>query len=192
MDKKSLPQYEHLRKLCQSVETTFGVALSTPKQFEVLADSIYEHTGILLSPTTLKRIWGYLNEPVVPRTSTLDVLARYCGWVSFEAFTTEDTPEIESGNVGSRFLRVDKNLRRGERVKLMWPPARVCLIEYCGGGNWRVVASEGTRLAPGDTFNCMLIVEGEPLYLDNLVHEGCRPGVYVCGRRSGVKFIKEV
>ena len=29
---------------------------------------------------------------------------------------------------------------------------------------------------------------GEPLYLDNLVHGDDRPGVYVCGRKSGVTF----
>ena len=81
-------------------------------------------------------------------------------------------------------------MKRGERIRLMWPPSRVCEIEYLGERRLRVVASEVTRLSPGDTFSCALIVSGELLYLDNLVHGTDRPGAYVCGRRSSVTFLK--
>ena len=38
------------------------------------------------------------------------------------------------------------------------------------------------------TFECGLIVEGEPLYLDNL-RQGTRPPIaYICGKKSGVNF----
>ena len=51
-----------------------------------------------------------------------------------------------------------------------------------------VTASEKTRLKEGDTFECCLIVEGEPLYLDNL-RQGNRPPIaYICGKKSGVNF----
>lgn len=196
MAKKNLSGNEsaldRLQELCRRVEDTYGKPVKTANQFETLAISIQERTGTLFSATTLKRIWGYLNENVEPRISTLDVLARYCGWESFAAFVADDSRETESGNVGGKSLRADKDVRRGERVRLMWNPGRVCVIEYTGGGSWRVVSSEGTRLNPGDTFRCMLIVAGEPLYLDNLVHEGCKPGVYVCGRRSGVDYTLDV
>lgn len=137
---------------------------------------------------TLKRLWGYLDEQVRPRRSTLDVLARFCGWRDFDDFAVGNIPEIESGNVGNATIRTGENISRGERVRLFWPPSRVCLIEYTGGFDWKVVEAEGTRLLPGDTFRCALIVSGEPLYLDHLIHEGSRPGVYVCGRKSGITF----
>ena len=35
------------------------------------------------------------------------------------------------------------------------------------------------------------IAEGEPLYLYNLIHDGKPSGVYVCGRRSEITFIRE-
>lgn len=188
MDKKNISDVSagQLKGLCESVERTYGKPVTTPLQFEALADDIFRRTGTRMSPTTLKRLWGYLKEPMTPRRSTLDVLARYCGWQDYVDFTDGNSPEIESGNVGANVISAERDMQMGERVRLMWPPSRVCEIEYLGERRWRVVDSEGTRLSPGDTFSCALIVSGEPLYLDRLVHGDARPGTYVCGRTSGV------
>ena len=190
MDKQNIPDISgrQLKDLCSRVKQTYGKPVSTPLQFEALADDIFRRIGKLISPTTLKRLWGYLHEPMTPRRSTLDALARYCGWNDYEDFFAGNIPEIESGNLGTNVIRADKDLKRGDHVVLMWPPSRGCDVEYLGERRWRVVASEGTRLSPGDMFSCALIVSGEPLYLDSLVHGDDPPGVYVCGRKSGVTF----
>lgn len=181
-------RYERLRS---EVETSAGIKPSTPKEFELLSEAISRRTAVLLSPTTLKRIWGYLNEPVNPRPSTLDTLARFCGWRDYEQYLLTGKPEIESGNVGAKVLRAGEDIRPGERVRLFWNPARVCEIEYLGKLEWKVVEAEGTRLRPGTTFRCPMIVAGEPLYLDNVAIEGAREGVYVCGRKSGISFERQ-
>lgn len=178
--------YSHL---CREVETTANIKASTPKEFESLSEAIQRRTGILLSPTTLKRIWGYLDEPVTPRRATLDVLSRFCGWSDYNHFLIGCNPDIESGNVGSSTIRADENIRPGERVRLFWNPSRVCEIEYLGNLEWKVVESERTRLKPGDTFRCPMIISGEPLYINLFAKDGNRPGVYVCGSRTGVTFL---
>lgn len=66
--------------LIRRVETSFGKAVVTARHFDELRESINVRTGVLLSATTLKRLWGYLDEPVEPRQHTLDVLCRYAGW----------------------------------------------------------------------------------------------------------------
>ncbi len=182
---------DKIKVLRDRVEEAFGGRVLTPIRFDALSQSIFERTGVLISATTLKRLWGYLNEPVTPRRSTLDVLARYCGWTDFDTFGSGERSDIESGNLGASTIRADRDITPGDRLRLMWAPDRVCVIEYDGDLRWHVTASEGTRLAPGDSFRCGLIVNGEPLYLDDLKHEGQKPGVYVCGRRSGVTFIRE-
>lgn len=190
MDEKNISANESdaLRNLCRRVEESAGILAETPRHFETIVDAVFQRTGTLLSPTTLKRIWGYLNEPTTPRRSTLDTLARFCGWKNYAHFLSGDNPEIESGTVGTRVVRADSGLMRGTRVRLMWPPSRVCVIEYLGNRKWCVISSEGTRLKPGDKFSCAMIVDGEPLYIDNLEKQGANVGVYVCGRRSGVTF----
>lgn len=179
---------ENIKKLCQRVEETAGMAIVKARDFDRLVMLVFERTGSLLSPTTLKRLWGYLNENTVTRRSTLDLLAQYCGWHNYDEFLSGDRPEVESGFVDVKVLNAEIDLKRGSVVKLMWHPSRVCDIRYLGGGSWEVLRSEGTRLAAGDTFKCPVIMSGEPLYLDSLVHEGENRGVYVCGRRNGVRF----
>lgn len=190
MDKKSnTGAIEKNRKLLRlRVEETANMKATTPKEFEKLSEAIFSRTGVLLSPTTLKRIWGYLDEPVTARRSTLDVLSRFCGWRDYDHFISGMTPDIESGNVGSKTIRAGENIRPGERVRLFWNPSRVCEIEYLGNLEWVVVEAEGTRLEPGDRFRCPLIISGEPLYLDNLTKDGTHAGAYVCGSKSGVTF----
>lgn len=188
MDEKEKCRPEELKELCRTVESAAKIAASTPKEFELLSQAVFRRTGVLLSSTTLKRLWGYLDEPVTPRRSTLDTLARFCGWPGYAQFLIGKTPDIESGNAGGKVIRAGNNIRLGERVRLFWNPGRMCLIEYLGNLDWEVVAATATRLTPGDRFRCAMIVSGEPLYLDNLVKDGNRPGVYVCGRRTGVTF----
>lgn len=80
------------------------------------------------------------------------------------------------------------NLRKGDRVRLTWLPDRTCDILYEGSLSFRVTNSSYTRLQTGDTFHCSLIIEGEPLYLDNLQQQEQPPVVYVCGKKSGVYY----
>lgn len=190
MDAKDdrLRQYEMTRRLRMEVERAFGAEIKTPKQFDALRDSIHVHTGVLLSTTTLKRIWGYINESVATRRTTYDVLASYAGWSDADKFENGQEADIESGPLASLHIDVARDLRVGHHVRVMWHPGRMCLLKYRGNLQFEILAVEGSRLCVGDTFTCALIVAGEPLYLDNLVHDNRRVGVYVCGRRNGIKF----
>ena len=69
-----------LNLLKLEVERTFGRKLKEARDFEELSHLLLSHTRERLSPTTLKRFWGYLkNEEVQTRPHTLDVLARFVG-----------------------------------------------------------------------------------------------------------------
>ena len=70
----------------------------------------------------------------------------------------------------------------------MWHPDRVVTIRHDGYEVFSVVESVNSKLSAGDTFRCGLIVEGEPLYLSQLIHEAGEPMSYVCGSEGGVKF----
>lgn len=178
-----------IRLLCREVERTFGHSSLTPRLFDALSRSIMQHTGILLSPTTLKRIWGYIDEGVTPRQSTLDVLALYAGWQSFSHLIGGSASDRESG-VTTAGIDVARDLTPGDSLRLFWNPGRMCEIVYLGGSRFRVAASIATRLQPGDTFSCHLIISGEPLYLDTLTcSDGTVCSAYICGRKSGIRFL---
>ena len=57
------------------------------RPFNEVPQEIIKGTRERLSPTTLKRLWGYLkNENVNTRPHTLNVLARFVGYKSFDDF----------------------------------------------------------------------------------------------------------
>ena len=80
-----------ITQLRRKVEETFGQEIKTPKDFENLSQAVGDITKNYISATTLKRMWGYLTEPVTPRRTTLDVLAQYVGYKDWDAFTQEET-----------------------------------------------------------------------------------------------------
>jgi hypothetical protein len=89
-------QEKTLAKLRESVEGVVERKMKTPKDFEFLSECIFEKFHERISPTTLKRLWGYLPETTTPRKSTLDILSMFVGfdnWKEFTEFTegTEDT-----------------------------------------------------------------------------------------------------
>ena len=183
--------YEQLRT---DIETALKKKLQTPKDFEFLRERIYARLHILVSRTTLMRLWGYVDEEVTPRKGTLDILSKFLGyrdWLQYQENACL-AKEQQSSPVMSRKLSVKSDLYIGERLRLTWQPGRVCDVEYLGNQSFRVIASENTRIQPGDTFQCSLIIEGEPLYLDNLRKgdgsSSAETIAYVCGKKTGVNF----
>ena len=51
-------------QLCIDIERAIDKELHTPKDFEYLRERIYERLHLLVNSTTLKRIWGYLDDNV--------------------------------------------------------------------------------------------------------------------------------
>lgn len=181
-----------IARLREAVERTLGRSMRTPKDFEQLSGAIQGRLGVILSRNTLRRLWGNMQDVEQPRRSTLDFVARFLGYTDMEAFTVQAGKELSdtSNPVMTRKIHVGTELRKGDRLRLTWLPDRVCDIEYNGSLHFSVVASENTKLKAGDTFLCGLVIEGEPLYLDEL-QRGSEPGVsYVCGKQGGVRFEK--
>ena len=188
---QQIETYELLRS---EVEAALKKKLCTPKDFEYLRERIYARLHTLVSRTTLMRLWGYIEKDVTPRKGTLDILSKFLGYKDWESFqeNTMLPKEQQSSPVMSRNLSVNTDLCIGEKLRLTWQPGRVCDVEYLGNLSFRVIASENTRIQPGDTFQCSLIIEGEPLYLDNLRKgdgsSSAETIAYVCGKKTGVNF----
>ena len=179
-----------INQLCKEIETALNHKIKTPKDFDLLRENIYARLHVLVSRTTLMRIWGYLSEDVTPRVGTLSILAKFLGYSDWEGYCKNALlpKEQQSSPVLNRRLSVASALDPGDCLRLTWQPDRVCDIEYIGNLTFRVMASQNTRLHKGDTFQCSIIIEGEPLYLDSLI-QGDAPAIaYVCGKKSGVGY----
>ena len=91
-----MDELEHLR---EDVEQKAGRRMTVHGDYKYLAGLIFEALHMQISPTTLKRLWGKLDEAVVPRRSTLDILAQFVGaedWTNFCKRLASETPEGET------------------------------------------------------------------------------------------------
>ena len=84
-----------------------------------------------------------------------------------------------------------KKLELGYKVNIKWLPDRKLLVEHLGGGKFRVLKSINSKLSVDDTFECPQLIEGERLYVGNLIHhtkegETVGPINYVAGKLSGI------
>ena len=176
-------------KICREIERETRHQMQTPSDFEWLEEHVWARTKETVSASTLMRLWGY-RKGVAPRRSTLDVLARYLGYADYITFCNwapASSDEPQSDEVVARHLRTEE-LEPGARVELTWHPDRRCVVRLEKDGIFKVLTAENTKLSVDDTFECSLIVEGEPLYMSRLVHEGRPPMVYVAGKVDGVHF----
>lgn len=179
--------------LKEKTEWVAGCKMCTPRDFDFLAKSIYNETKKMLSPTTLKRFWGYLRETENQRPSqtTLNVLSQFVGYIDFETFCKY---QQQNGECSSDFLRNNtlqtKSLCKGDKLKLMWEPDRCITIQYIGLCMFKILESKNSKLSVNDIFICERIVENTPLLLSNLIHENSDPLNYICGRNGGVKYFQ--
>jgi len=94
--------------LKKEVEHVVGHELREARDFEKLSQVLLKGTRERLSPTTLKRFWGYLkNESVQTRPHTLNVLAQF--WAIKVLMTSARMP------VRQQKRRVASLLRNGSQ-----------------------------------------------------------------------------
>ncbi len=76
--------------------------------FEKLSELIFQETGISLSISTLKRVWGKVKYDSVPTATTLNTLAKFSGYESWRGFCSQidnitvpkqpDIPPVKRGS----------------------------------------------------------------------------------------------
>lgn len=83
------------RLLCRAVERHLNRECKAPSDFKWLSKKIEERTHEYVSHTTLMRLWGYLPS-VSTRTGTLDILARFLGYMGYDDFCRQQptTPSL--------------------------------------------------------------------------------------------------
>ena len=175
--------------LKQAVERKYGSKPASTAAFVRLSEEMDEP----VSPSTLKRIWGYVGMQVEPRKTTLDLLARYAGFRDYRAFL-EDLQTTKMASSGYfNATRLDAAaLQKGDTVQIGWRPDRVVSLCYLGDRRFRVTASEHSKLQPGDEFEAASIVKGFPLILPSILRDGQETESYIAGRDGGIVLIKTV
>lgn len=76
----------------------FGRTLESTTDFDALSGSIQKNISESISPSTLKRVFGYVKYGMTPSATTLSILARYVGYSGWSDFCKNyDLPEKHKG-----------------------------------------------------------------------------------------------
>lgn len=79
----------------------------------------------------------------------------------------------------------------GSQLQLAWLPDRVIFLEYLGGNRFVVRESQNSSLRPGDSFECLQMTVGRPLYMDRFRRAGSLSETrYVAGERNGLTSVQ--
>ena len=179
---KTSPEIAELK---HRIETNLKRKMKTPTDFIFLSGAVFERTRETMSPTTLKRLWGYVDGADQTRNSTLEILSQFLGFNGWDQFIEEINKDNGSDKVLSPHIDV-KELNVGDKVKVSWRPDRRCTFRYLGEQQFEVEAAENSKLKVGNTFYCSLFILGEPLYLAQLVQGKNPPVDFVVGNKDGL------
>ena len=179
---KTSPEISELKK---RIEDNLKRKMRTPNDFIFLSGAIWERTHETMSPTTLKRLWGYVDGADTARNSTLRILSRFLGYDGWEAFQEHIANDSGSDPILSPHIKAE-DLAIGDRVFVSWKPDRRCTFRYLGDTQFIVEQAENSKLKVGDTFYASLFILGEPLYLTDLVQGKNPPVAFVVGNRDGL------
>ena len=186
----NIPEITALRS---RVEEKYGEPLETHNVFILLVGAIEAEVREHVSESTLERMWGYsTREAAYISLRTLNVLSRYVGASSWKGFREDlkTSSQVESEEFSGDSI-VTAALSAGKRLQLGWLPDRMITVEYRGMNRFVVIESLNSSLRPGDSFECLQIQVGRPLYLDRFRRTGADGEArYVAGERSGLTLVK--
>ena len=106
MRKRYTVDLEELERLKKEVENFICHPLSSPDDFERLAATLKKEGCGYVSPTTLKRVWGYIKdtgEDYSPSAYTLRALCILIGFKDMEEFSASAFP-IQSKEYTGNFI----------------------------------------------------------------------------------------
>ena len=180
-------------QLRNDIEKYIGQALHSPADFQLLIKHIWIKQHIVMSLSTIKRLWGYVESNGAPRLSTLNTLAQFLDFADWQTYLValELQGGIESAMYTGEGIQT-ADLQVGDRIAVTWQPNRQCTFRYLGDNQFVVEVSKNAKLQRGTTFSAVRFTIGHPMYLDNILLNDGTHTSYVAGKRNGLTSVTKI
>ncbi len=163
------------------MEKQCGRKIKYSADCEYLALDIESLTGEHIGVNTIKRLLGFIKDEHNPRTTTLDIIARYLGCETWDQLRQLDRVFASSSFTGKRKEVIVRQLEHGRRIRIMYYPKRIVDIEYLGDCHFIVLKSENSKLQQGDQLILTHIIEQYPLLVSDVIRDGESLGSFSTG-----------
>lgn len=173
------------------IEAKFGQSVRYSKDCEALAIDISSNTSHTVSGTTIKRLMGFVKGIQEPRLYTLDALAEYLGYPSFEDLIKEFDTSAYSDFVEIESLGI-ADIQPNEHIKFTYQPNREITVKYLAENAFEIIEVQNSKLQRGDIINFNQIVLAHPLFIKEVVRKQHSLGQYIAGKISGITSIEKL
>lgn len=180
-------------EILRRIKEKAGISMNKSVDFDILAQSIKDKTNESLGVNTLKRLFGYKTEKVVPRLSTMDIIAQYLGCSDYESLIKELGEDADI----SIFTPVDcievLDLGKGTQVRIAYDPNRVFFLTYLGDFKFIVNEVEGSHnILKGDVLTITQLAVGHRFLVAHVERDGYDLGGYESAKYNGLKSVEIV
>ena len=164
-----------------------GYTLNQPADAERLAIDIETSTGNHVGVNTLKRLLGFISDERNPRKSTLNIIAQYIGFDSWDMLAALDDKSDSSFKTGKDHLTAT-DIPNGQDIEIRYFPNRRIVITHLNDYSFVVKSSENSKLEAGDKLHLSHIVTGYPLFVAKVIRNGENLGQFSAGKKQGIRF----
>lgn len=179
-----------IAELLIQVENRYQRPLHTSTDFDEFSLYLKQQVNDVVSTSTLKRLWGYVNDSHLPRMRTLDILSRYVGYTNFKQFCNWlKTSDVYNSSFFSAYQVLTKDLGPGTELEIGWSPNRYLRLRYEGNDLFEVKESYQSKLLVGDRFEVVSFMMGQPLFLPYVWRSGERLSSFLAGRNGGLTLL---
>lgn len=177
------------KKVKEKIEEVYQDRIVYAKQCTSLAAAISAKVKSKISPTTVKRLWGFVPGTDTARLWTLDLIAQYCNYDNWSSLiadllgaNVEEEPGIE--------VVTSKNLKHGTRFRVEFGRLPFMEIEFIGKNNFRVMKEEKTGLRVGDVIEVVKIERNLPILVKKILRENLVMSSTIVGTVTGTTQIR--
>lgn len=178
-------------EILKRIRAKVGLEMTRSADFDVLSQSIKDTTNENLGVNTLKRLFGFKTEKVVPRLSTMDIIAQYLGSSDYETLIKELGEDADI----SLFTPVDcievQELAKGSQIQISYDPNRVFSLTYIGDFQFIVNDVEGSlSIRKGDLLTITQLAVGHGFVVLRVIRDGLDLGSYESAKFKGLKSVE--
>jgi len=175
----------------EKIESKLGQPVRYSKDCETLARDITCTTGHSVSGSTIKRLLGFVKGVQEPRMYTMDVIAEYLGYRSFDDLIREF-----DNTSHSEFHTIDElsvsSIALNQKIKFTYEPNREVIVRYNGNSTFDVINVQNSKLELGDKIKMSQIVLEHPLFIKDVIRKDKSLGQYIAGKISGITSIEKI
>ena len=179
-------------RIKEKIEKEFGKgSIKYAKDCDILANAIATKCNCKVSSSTLKRLFG-INKSGTrsPRAYTLDVIANYIGYHTWEDMI-RDITHANKKKIQPLQMLISKELSAGAKFLIYFSPQSHIAIEYINNNRFKLILQNRTPLMVNDVLEITKVETHVPLLIRKIIRNDIIHSETILGKITGVTEIKK-